>query len=29
MSDNSPINVLFNPNVTRLELVPEKAVNNI
>lgn len=26
MSDNSPMNVLFDPNATRLELVPEEAV---
>jgi len=29
MSDNSPMNVLFDPNATRLEMVPEEAVNNI
>ena len=27
MSDNGPMNVLFDPNATRLETVPEEAVN--
>jgi hypothetical protein len=29
MSDDSPTNVMCDPNATRLEAVPEEAVNNI